>query len=425
MENQMTASQAGFPQQAVQSHAGGMLAVAATREAQTIQAQMVIAQRFPRNQTQAYSRIIEACKRKHLAEKALYAYQRGGQLVSGPSIRLAEVLAQNWGNLDCGIRELETKPSTDNKPGESVMEAYTLDLETNVRYSLTFTVRHKRDTKKGSYNLTDDRDIYEMTANQGSRRLRATILKAIPGDIVEAAIEECEKAMAGGQGPLIDRIRAMVVAFNDMSVTQAMLEKRLGHKIEATTEKELVDMKKIFQSIRDGFAGREEYFDVAATETAHAADLNSRGAPPVQQPMAPAQAAAAASAPTAPAAPAPAKAAAPKPKAKPKAEAPAPEAPAPTPAPEAQAADPEQPPVDLNWEPPMEEAPAPAVAMAPAAPGDFTFAFGGYTGKKLKELTTDQLTMYVNRLKGSQLKDEPQVVEAVEAIEKYLAMKGI
>ena len=168
-----------------------MVEVASTRAAQETQAAMVIAKRFPRDQTAAFSRILKACKRKSLAESAMYVYPRGNSQVTGPTIRLAEVMAQNWGNIDFGMIELE------QKYGESTMMAYAWDLETNCRQTKVFTVKHERYTKQGSYRLSDPRDIYEMTANQGARRMRACILGVIPGDFVDDAIAECEKTMRG------------------------------------------------------------------------------------------------------------------------------------------------------------------------------------------------------------------------------------
>ena len=71
------------------------MAIATTRAAQEVQAAMVIAKKFPRDAIQAEKRILDACKRKLLAENAMYVYPRGGTTIEGPSIRLAEVLAQN------------------------------------------------------------------------------------------------------------------------------------------------------------------------------------------------------------------------------------------------------------------------------------------------------------------------------------------
>ena len=216
----------------------------------------MIAKRFPRDQTAAFGRVIRSCQRRLLAEQAMYAYPRGGQTVTGPSIRLAEAVAQNWGNMDFGIVEL------DQRDGESTVMAYALDLETNVKQTRVFVVKHERDTKQGKKILTDARDNYEMTANQGARRLRACILGILPGDIMDAAIEECEKTLKGQTGePIADRIRKMVVAFGTLSVTQEMLEKRLNHKIDVCIEQEIVDLTKIFRSIRDGYTVRDEWFD--------------------------------------------------------------------------------------------------------------------------------------------------------------------
>jgi len=141
-----------------------------SRQAQEVQAAMVIAKRFPRDEVEAFNRILLSCKRKSLAESAMYEYPRGGSKVTGPSIRLAEAIAQNWGNIDFGITELE------QKNGESQVMAYAWDLETNSRQTKIFSVPHVRSTKKGNAPLTDPRDIYEMVANQGARRLRSCIL---------------------------------------------------------------------------------------------------------------------------------------------------------------------------------------------------------------------------------------------------------
>ena len=125
----------------------------------------------------------------------MYEYPRGGTKVTGPSIRLAEAMAQNWGNLDYGLIEL------DQKAGESQVMAYAWDLETNTRQTIVFSVPHIRATKKGNVPLTDPRDIYEMVANQGARRMRSCILRVIPGDVVESAVAQCNKTLMDEAAP--------------------------------------------------------------------------------------------------------------------------------------------------------------------------------------------------------------------------------
>jgi len=236
----------------------GVMEIAISRAAQEVQAAMVVAKKFPRDENVAYERIMKACKRVALAQCAVYEYPRGTEKVSGPSIRLAEALAQNWGNIDFGVIELEQNPA------ESKVMAYAWDLETNTRQTKIFNVKHERHTKKGSYKLTDPRDIYEMAANQGARRLRACILGVIPGDIVDAAVAECDKTLAGdNKEPLSDRSRKMVSAFSEQGVTAAMIETRLGHALDIISEGELVKLGKIFNSMRDGMGKREDFFEIA------------------------------------------------------------------------------------------------------------------------------------------------------------------
>lgn len=233
-------------------------AMVVSRQAQEVQAAMVIAKKFPRNEFESFNRIMVACQRRGLAEKSMYEYPRGGERVTGPSIRLAEAMAQAWGNIDFGIIELE------QKKGESQVMAYAWDLETNARQTKVFSVPHIRSKKSGNVALTDPRDIYELVANQGARRLRACILGIIPGDVIESAIAQCEKTLIGeNKEPLADTIRAVAGTFEtEYGVTVPMLEKFIGCKIESFTMQNLIRLKKVYVSLKDGMAKREDYFEM-------------------------------------------------------------------------------------------------------------------------------------------------------------------
>ena len=242
---------------AAQHHTTTEMAI--SRQAQEVQAAMVIAKKFPRDEVQSFNRIMRACQRKTLAEQAMYEYPRGGTKVTGPSIRLAEAMAQNWGNLDYGIIELE------QKNGESQVMAYAWDLETNTRQTKIFSVPHIRSTKKGNVTLTDPRDIYELVANQGARRVRACILGVIPGDVIDSALVQCNKTLLSDNGdvPLVDLVRQAAALFqNDYGVTIQMLEKFIGCKSESFSMNDLIRLKRVYKSLKDGMAKREDYFEM-------------------------------------------------------------------------------------------------------------------------------------------------------------------
>lgn len=254
----------------LQNHPQTLMDREESKAIQEIQAALLIARANPRDQIKAIERIKTSCSRPGLASISMYAYPKGGQMVTGPSIRLAEVLAQNWGNLDFGIREL----SQDNR--ESVVESFCWDLETNVRQQKIFHVPHEIRTKAGPKKLVDPRDIYELVANQGARRLRACILGIIPFDVTDYAIEVCEKTLkqANGSVPMIDRIQKMVLAFGELGVTSEMLEKRLGHKVEIVIEQELISLQKIYISIKDSFSKREDWFEIGESKGKKTSSLN-------------------------------------------------------------------------------------------------------------------------------------------------------
>jgi len=219
-----------------------------------VQGRMLIAKRFPRDEGKAYALAMQSCLRLGLAEAAIYKYTKGGT-VEGPSIRLAEELARLWGNIEFGLNELS------RRPGESEMEAYAWDLQTNVQSSQRFTVKHLRDKSSGPPTpLTQERDIYEITANNGSRRVRARILAILPPELVDDAVIACKATVKRGGGQSLgDRIRAMTGAFAAIGVTAQMIGERVGHALDQITPDELADLRGSLTAIKDGAAVREHF----------------------------------------------------------------------------------------------------------------------------------------------------------------------
>lgn len=174
-------------------------------------------------------------------------------------VRLAESLAQNWGNIDYGIIELE------QKDGKSEMMAYAWDLETNTRVTKIFGVEHKRDTRNGSYALTDSRDIYEATANFGARRMRACILGVIPGDVVDMAVNECKETQKKSYGelPSQEKINKIEKLFKkDFGVTKEQIEKYAGRNMGDFGADECTDLWGVYTALKNGQAKVEDYFPV-------------------------------------------------------------------------------------------------------------------------------------------------------------------
>lgn len=239
------------------------------RGASEIQSALVIAKKFPRDPVAAMDRILNACSRPALAEMAEYQYSRGGQDVVGPSIRLTEVLAQQWGNMRSGVTEVS------RGAGWSECVAYSWDLETNTYEEKRFRVSHFRDTKAGRKALTDERDIYEHIANMGARRKRACQLAVIPGDVVESAQKQCAITLSAKADTSPEAVQKMVAAFGQFGVTASQIEKRIQRRLDAITAAQIVSLRRIHNSLRDGISSVEQWFE----PTANAAPTTAQAAP--------------------------------------------------------------------------------------------------------------------------------------------------
>lgn len=245
--------------------------VAQSREMAEAVASMQMAKMCPRDIVAARDRILNACTRPKLAETACYTYARGGTEVTGPSIRLAEMLAQNWGNMTFGIRELE------QRNGESTCEAFAWDMETNARQTKVFQVRHIRHTRQGDKALTDPRDIYELVANNGARRLRACILGVIPGDIVEEAVQACDLTLKTKFEVTPERIKTLTEKFAEYKVTTEQIEKRIQCRIQAMKPAQMASLGKIYNSLKDGMSKPEDWFEVTPAPTAEPPKTPQKG----------------------------------------------------------------------------------------------------------------------------------------------------
>ena len=265
MSNEVTVAQTtGMMASPVEQKQNALTTVASAREMAEAQGMIMMAKSFPRDVVQARDDILNACTRPKLAEQAVYAYARGGSEITGPSIRLAEMIAQNWGNIQYGVRELE------QRNGESTCEAYAWDMQKNTRQSKVFQVPHIRHTRRGDTLLTDPRDIYELVANNGARRVRACILGVIPGDIVDEAVKQCELTMRTKIDLSPDRIKGLIEAFEKIGVKRSQLEKRIQRNIETILPAQFSSLGKIYNSIHDGMSKPNDWFEEEVAESAPA-----------------------------------------------------------------------------------------------------------------------------------------------------------
>lgn len=248
------------------SPATQMSAYQESKELSEIKGKMYLARQFPRDPEMSMQNVLRECQRKDLAEAAQYEFPRGDSVVRGPSIRLVEVLARHWGNIMSGITEVDVQGDT------TTIKCFAWDLETNASDEKTFSVKHERSTKKGSYRLTDERDIYEMVANKGARRKRACLLAVMPGWYVDAALEECDKTLSDSLSKsgesLEEIIEKTVNAFAGFGITPEQISTKLNKDIDKLSNNDIVKLRHLYSAIKDGFVKATDAFGIASASDA-------------------------------------------------------------------------------------------------------------------------------------------------------------
>lgn len=258
-------------------------AIEQSRAVAEVQAMVVVAQQCPRDIQYAVAQMRESCRQRALAERAFYRYPRSGGTVTGPSVHLARELARCWGNVTYGITEMRR----DDEYGQSEMQAYAWDLQTNARNASTFVVPHKRDTKEGAKQLTDMRDIYENNANNGARRVREAIFAILPPWFVEEAKELCSQTLRDGGGkPLAQRVADAAKVFEGRGVSLLRLEQKIGRPSAQWNEYDVAQLAITFKSIERGEISVDDEFP---PERVTFAEVERQAAGPVAKPAAAAE----------------------------------------------------------------------------------------------------------------------------------------
>lgn len=257
-----------------QHRTGQGTAVEQSRAAAEVHAAILVAQQAPRDTSRALATLEESCRQYELAKLAFFRFPRAGQNVTGPSVHLARELARCWGNIQYGVQELRR----DDTYGQSEMQAFAWDVETNARTSTVFIVPHKRDKTDRQGNpapeaLTELRSVYENNANAGARRVRECIFNVLPPWLVERAKDLCQNTIERGDSdtPLPRRISQAISMFDELGVKQDQLEHKLGRASTGWSAHDVAQLGVIYQSIERGETTRDAEFAAARVTAAELA----------------------------------------------------------------------------------------------------------------------------------------------------------
>lgn len=261
-----------------------------------VQAAVLMAKHFPRDYDKCWEALARACKRKELADRAEYNFPRGGKPVTGPSVYLAREGAKIYGNIQHGLNILAEDQTNVHISG------WAWDLETNVRVSFEdrFKKLHWRKDKQGGgkWVTPDERDLRELINRRGAILVRNAILGILPTELIDNSRKLCQDTMKAGVSDPNAEKKNLVLWYQRYDISLEMLREYMGSS-EWTVD-DLIALKQIRNSIKDGFSQFSDYFDVGNGETTKsgngsakdklkqkAADINGDGKPeesPKEQP---------------------------------------------------------------------------------------------------------------------------------------------
>ena len=229
---------------------------------QEVRGAMMMAKEFPRHYMTCWDNLQKACQRKTLAKKADYEYPRGTKKITGPSIYLARVAAQNWGNIRFGFDVLEV--------GEEQVSivGWAWDMESNTKSTspATFNCKIQRKQRDGTtaWVKPDERNLRELINKHGAIATRNAIYQILPHDYVDDARDRCRKTLAAGIKDAMSEQKLLVLGFGDYGVTPVMLNGYVG--TEDWTVDDVVSMQGVLNALKEGSAKREDYFGDKAAE---------------------------------------------------------------------------------------------------------------------------------------------------------------
>ena len=212
-----------------------------------IDVQIATAKSYPRNVRRSTDNAISIVTLdKDTAQRCTYSVPRGGKAITGPSVHLAKILAQTWGNMRVEAKVISVGEKT------FTLQAVCLDLENNL--AIKVEVKRSIMTKTGRMND----DMIVVTGNAAnSIALRNAVLAVIPKGVVDKVYNASKELITGDvsdKNKLIAKRKQIFDALKEsFNVTEKEILSAVGKaSIDFITPDDIVVLTGIGTAIKDG-----------------------------------------------------------------------------------------------------------------------------------------------------------------------------
>lgn len=177
--------------------------------------------------------------------------------IRGGSIRLAEIIANAWGNLHAATRIVE------NDGKNITAEGVAWDLETNVKISMQNKVSIWFGAKDGKGGYQANADMQTMLANAASAKaLRNAIFKVVPKALVDIVRDKAMSFSIGDVKTVNAKVKEVIDKLNKMGLTTESILEYYGYdSIGKITPADYTSLLGVGTAIKEGYIKPEQVFN--------------------------------------------------------------------------------------------------------------------------------------------------------------------
>lgn len=220
-----------------------------------IDGQVSTAKAYPRDMAKSVSNaVFIATMDKETASSCTYSVPRAGKAITGPSIHMARIIAQCWGNMRVEAKVVDI---TDK---HVISQAVCWDLENNV--AVKIEVRRSIMTKNG--RMSDD--MITVTGNAGnSIAYRNAVYNVVPKSVIDKVYNSAMEVLTGDisdETKLIKKRKQVIAGLEKAyGVSEEEILKAVGKsKLEHIGSEEIIVLIGIGTAIKEGDTTVDEAF---------------------------------------------------------------------------------------------------------------------------------------------------------------------
>ncbi len=178
--------------------------------------------------------------------------------IRGGSIRLAEIVANAWGNLHAATRIIE------NDGRHITAEGVAWDLETNVKITMQNKVSIRFGEKEGKGGYTANADMQTVLSNAASAKaLRNAIFKVVPKALVDRVLEKAMEFAIGDQKTIHSKVTEVLDKLVKMGIDREKILSYYGRKsLAEITPADFTSLIGVGTAIKEGHVKIEEVFEM-------------------------------------------------------------------------------------------------------------------------------------------------------------------